>query len=74
MKQRTRITIGKSYYYLESYNLLVFELDTHLKKHSLPYKEKMKNEKFVLITSHLQEAKGTDISDNESVRPASFTS
>ena len=27
----------------------------------------------MLKTGHLQEAKGTDISDNESPRPASFT-
>ena len=39
--------------------LYVFELDTHLKKHSLPYKKKkLKNEKIVLIISHLQEARG----------------
>ena len=39
-------------------SLYVFELDAYLKKHSLPYKKKLKNEKIGLITSHLQEVRG----------------
>ena len=39
-------------------SLYVFELDICLKKHSLPYKKKLKNEKIMLITSQLQEARG----------------
>ena len=56
-------------------SLYVFELDTHLKKHSLPYKKKIKkNEKIGLNNKSSTRSKGTGISDNESTRPVSFTS
>lgn len=38
--------------------LHVFELDTYLKHHSLPWKKKLKTEKIRTITNHLQQTRG----------------
>ena len=39
-------------------SLYVCELNTYLKKHSLPWKKKLKNEKITTIATHLKETSG----------------
>ncbi|KAG1650149.1 Popeye domain-containing protein 3 [Nymphon striatum] len=42
-------------------SLYVFELDKYLKKHSLPWKRKLKPEKVAIITAHIHERKGSSL-------------